>query len=131
VFRTWIADVHRPREQRPIDLHVAIPAGLEVCADELMRLAFKNFNDFAFAVSAANVSLARDGHEHGIARGGVARLIGGNENVTTAIGGRRASIGPHETISSAHAAEDTGDTLAGEFFARDAAGAAGFRAGRL
>ena len=46
-FRAGIADVDRLGEQRAVDLHVGRAGRLEIGADELVRLALDDFDDFA------------------------------------------------------------------------------------
>ena len=85
ILRTGIADIHRGGEHRAIDLHVAVAGGFEIGADKLVRVALENFDDFAFGILPANIALPGNGDQHGVAGGGVARVIGGDENIAAAI----------------------------------------------
>src|SRR4029078_903507 len=108
-----------------VNLHIAVPPSFKIRADKLVRIALEDFDDLAFAVSAANVALSRNGNEHGVARGWRVGVVSGDENIAGAIGRWSSAVGANEPIAGAHAAEDARDTLAGEFFARDAAGEGG------
>ena len=65
-----------------------IAAGFEVGADELMRVALEHFDDLADRIGPPHIAMLLQAHEHGVAAGGVARAIGGDEDVELAIGAR-------------------------------------------
>ena len=59
VFRPGIAHVDRLGEQRAVDLHVGRAGRLEIGADELVRLPFDDFDDFAARAGIAVAALFR------------------------------------------------------------------------
>ena len=86
-----IADVDRLGEQRAVDLHVGRAARLEIGADELVRLAFDDFDDLAAWAGIAVPGLFQLHDDH-VAGGGVAGAIGGNVDVFQ-VAGRRLAAG--------------------------------------
>src|SRR5436190_10209905 len=117
ILRAGIADVNGAREQRAVDLYVTVTGAFEIRADELMCVALENFDDFAFRILAANIALAGNGDQHGIAGGGIASMIGGDKNIAAAIDCWRHATGAHKTVAGVHAAEYAGYALADKFAA--------------
>ena len=80
-----------------------------------------NLDDFAFGIRPANIALFRNGHQHGVAAGGIPRMVGGHENIAAAIDGRRHAAGPHKSVAGPHAAKNASHPIAGECFPRESA----------
>ena len=118
VLRAGIADVDRPREQacrrlahsrcRPASKYV--PTNWCVSRSRISTIS-------PSGLPAADIALARNRDQHRVADGGIARVIGGDEDIAAAIGRRCYAAGAHEAEAGAHAAEDAGDALAREFAA--------------
>ena len=78
VLRAGIADGDGLRKHRAVDLHIAVAAGFEIGADELVRVALEDFDDFAFGILAANIALAWKRRTSTVSPlGGIARRLAG------------------------------------------------------